>query len=60
MLQCLLTLEEQGFSVVVRPSWPIALATIVGAALTGLLAGLAPARQAANAAPRTALLDTMT
>jgi len=55
----LLSLEEQGFSVVVRPSWAIAAATIAGAALTGLLAGLAPARAAARATPRTALLDTM-
>jgi putative ABC transport system permease protein len=55
----LLSLEEQGFSVAVRPSWLVALATVGGAALTGLLAGIVPAYHAARAAPRTALLDTM-
>jgi putative ABC transport system permease protein len=55
----LLSLEEQGFSVAVHPSWPVALATVAGAAATGLLAGIVPAHHAARAAPRTALLDTM-
>ena len=55
----LMSLEEQGFSVAVRPSWTIALATVAGAAATGLLAGIVPALHAAREAPRTALLDTM-
>jgi putative ABC transport system permease protein len=55
----MMSLEEQGFRVVPRPSLSIALLTIVAAGFTGWLAGLLPGRRAARAAPRAALLDTM-
>lgn len=55
----MISLEEMGFAVRLAPAWPMALLTIAAATFTGWLAGVAPGRRAARAAPRTALLDTM-
>jgi putative ABC transport system permease protein len=55
----MLSLEEQGFAVPLRPSPWIALATVAAAAFTGWLAGLLPGRRAQRDAPHAALLDTI-
>jgi putative ABC transport system permease protein len=55
----MLSLEEQGFAVAIRPSLSIALATVGAAGLVGWLAGVLPGRQATRVAPRVALADTM-
>ncbi len=55
----ILSLEEMGFAVTPAPSLQTALLTLVAATATGWLAGWLPGRHAARAAPRTALLDTM-
>jgi putative ABC transport system permease protein len=55
----MLSLEEQGFAVPVRPSAWMALATLAAASFTGWIAGVIPGRRAARATPHSALLDTM-